>query len=72
MMASRKVYVIVEYGGEWEDSWEEARYAFADKARAKAACAKRQERIDQALEAADERWPFDAIGARIDEVRLVE
>ena len=43
-MASSVVYVVSDFGGEWEDGWEYPVIAFTDEGRAKECAAKRKER----------------------------
>ena len=50
-MSSGTAYVVSDFGGEWEDSWEYPVIAFTDKARARECAAKRKaRRLAQRLE----------------------
>ena len=53
-MASSVVYVVSDFGGEWEDSWEFPIIAFTDEGRARECAAKREaRRLAQRL---DDEW----------------
>ena len=40
----RAIYLVTDYGGEWEDAWEHPAIAFTDEAAAEECAAKRNER----------------------------
>lgn len=68
-MSARKrtIYLVTDYGGEWEDAWERPEIAFTDKARAEECAAKREERQY------DEYGPiWDYRGSRVEEIPLVD
>ena len=67
-MASSVAYVVSDFGGEWEDSWEYPVIAFTDEGRARECAAKRKERrLAQRL---DDDWD-DYTGSTVRSVPLV-
>ncbi len=62
------IYLVTDYGGEWEDAWEHPAIAFTDKARAEECAAKREKR-----HYGDEYGPlFDYYGSDVRPVPLVD
>lgn len=66
---SRTIYVVVDYGGEWEDAWEFIVRAFASKTAAEECARKRTER-----NAPDDDSVYfnDYLGSYVKECELVE
>ena len=67
-MASSVAYVVSDFGGEWEDSWEYPVIAFTDEGRARECAAKRKERRESWR--TPDSWD-DYIGSRVQGVPLV-
>lgn len=68
-MSARKrtIYLVTDYGGEWEDAWEHPAIAFTDEAAAEEYAAKRNERQY------DEYGPiWDYYGSYVKEIQLVD
>lgn len=66
-MRKRTIYLVTDYGGEWEDAWEHPAIAFTDEAAAEECAAKRNERQY------DEYGPiWDYHGSYVKEIPLVD
>lgn len=67
MARQRAIYLVTDFGGEWEDAWEHPAIAFTDKARAEECAAKREKRQY------DEYGPiWDYYGSYVKEIPLVD
>lgn len=63
----RAIYLVTDFGGDWEDAWERPVIAFTDKARAEECAAKRETRQY------DEYGPiWDYEGSEVKEIPLVD
>lgn len=63
----RAIYLVTDFGGDWEDAWERPAIAFTDKARAEECAAKRETRQY------DEYGPiWDYEGSEVKEIPLVD
>ena len=62
------IYVVYDYGGEWEDAWESDVIAFREREEAELCAAKRARRRKALGE--DDAW--DYCGSSVREVPLVE
>lgn len=63
----RAIYLVTDFGGDWEDVWERPVIAFTDKARAEECAAKRETRQY------DEYGPiWDYHGSYVKEITLVD
>lgn len=63
----RAIYLVTDFGGDWEDAWERPVIAFTDKARAEECAAKRETRQY------DEYGPiWDYEGSEVKEITLVD
>ena len=63
----RTIWLVTDFGGEWEDSWEHSAIAFTDKAAAEECAAKREKRQY------DEYGPmWDYRGSSVSEIPLVD
>lgn len=63
----RAIYLMTDFGGDWEDAWERPVIAFTDKARAEECAAKRETRQY------DEYGPvWDYEGSEVKEIPLVD
>lgn len=66
-MRKRTIYLVTDYGGEWEDAWEHPAIAFTDEAAAEECAAKRETRQY------DEYGPvWDYEGSEVKEIPLVD
>ena len=61
---TRKVYVMVDYGGEWEDSWERTVCVFTDGERAARYAVRREDEMKGS--------PSDYAGTDVYEVDLID
>ena len=62
----RAIYLVTDFGGDWEDAWERPVIAFTDKARAEECARVRRERADYY----DPMW--DYYGTFVKEIPLVD
>lgn len=62
----RRVWLVTDYGGEYEDAWEHAVRAFTSKEMAENCADKRFERADV------EDWYWDYLGSSVEEIELIE
>ena len=63
----RAIWLVTDYGGEWEDAWEHPAIAFTDKAAAEECAAKRE------IRQYDEYGPmWDYRGSGVSEIPLVD
>lgn len=63
----RAIYLVTDFGGDWEDAWERPVIAFTDEARAEECAAKRETRQY------DEYGPiWDYEGSEVKEIPLVD
>lgn len=67
-MNIRTVYVVCDFGGEWEDAWEQPIYGFTSRARAYNCALKRRAR--RARRPDDD--PDDYHGSRVQALVLVD
>lgn len=71
-MRAKTIYLVSEYGGEWEDKWETVLYAFDNLAYAERAKSKLQEKIKRICGYADYDEGLDPCGVNITEISLME
>lgn len=63
----RAIYLVTDFGGEWEDTWERPAIAFTDKAAAEECAAKREKRQ---YDEYGPMWDYNNSGVR--EIPLVD
>lgn len=65
MIGQTTIWVVYDYGGEWEDKWETTVIAFADEEQARECARRRAKR-----QSGDDEWD-DYCGSGVEQVQLV-